>query len=298
VPPVTTTTILQLVHLPTKLKTFHLPYGPILMGLACMLGLGLVMVLIASQLHRGRTAADLLAPGLYGVVGRMGGGKSYFLALAAFSALGKKRLVYANYRVEGAIMYQSWGELLGLPHCEAEGCLLGNGTCPDRNRGPMILMDEVHLWFPSEAWKCPVEVTGFLSQLRKLRVTMLWASQHEAHVGKRLIRLSFGMWKCVHYRQGHQYTLFDAVGYNTAKAEKLARMNVVRKADVMRLYDTNEVVNASVEWGDGAGFENLSVTRPAGPAQPRPTVSRANGGGAVGPFVLLRVPDRSTEKSA
>ena len=203
---VTTTTAVH-IHLQAQ----RLPVGLILRVVLMMGVVVLAMVAVAAVLHRKQTKGDLNAPGLYGVVGRMGGGKSYFLALAAWIAKAAGRPVYANYDIAGATRYRSWGELLSMAHCKVEGCRLGARVC-EKNRGPMIVMDEVHLWFPSEAWKCPVEITGFLSQLRKLKVTMLWASQHEAHVGKRLIRLSFGFWKCEHYRQGHRYTLYERSG--------------------------------------------------------------------------------------
>lgn len=258
----------------------HLPVKLVLTALGVMLLGGVVMVALASVLHRRQTKGDLNAPGLFGVVGRMGGGKSYFLALAADRAKSSGRVVWANYAVEGCQRYSSWSEILGIPHCSVKGCVLGARLCKD-NRGPMLLMDEVHLWFPSEAWKAPVEITALLSQLRKLKVTMLWASQHEAHVGKRLIRLSFAFWKCEHFRRGHRYTLFDSVGYGTAKQERLARMNVVRKQDVMASYDTYEIVQSSVEWGDGQGFEDLTIRSPSAGTGPR-TAQRSGRRGRTG----------------
>lgn len=268
----TTTTTTFVVHL-HGVKASMLPVGLILKVFAAMFAVGLVMVAIGAMFHRKQTKGDLQAPGLYGVVGRMGGGKSYFLALACFDAVASGRPVYANFAVDGGLRYRNWQEVLEIPHCADEGCKLGARTCKD-NRGPMLVMDEVHLWFPSHAWRCPDEVTGLLSQLRKLKVTMLWASQHEAHVGKKLIRLSFAFWKCEHYKRGHRYTLYDAVGFGTAKQEKLARMNVLRKSAVMASYDTHEIVQTSVEWGDSGGTgkapSSISARTDAAPGIPEP----------------------------
>ena len=71
----------------------------------------------------------------------------------------------------------SWGELIAIPHCIDAGCTwerVEAGLCP--NKGPLVLMDEADLWFPSEAWRSPVEVNKWLKQLRKLGITMCWAT--------------------------------------------------------------------------------------------------------------------------
>ena len=224
--------------------------------------IGVVFVVFAAFLHRGRTRADWGAPGLYGVVGRMGGGKSYFLALAASTCRKQGRAIYANYELEGASRYHSWQELMMVP------------------KKSVILMDEVHLWWPSEAWRCPPEIMAFVSQIRKQGITFFWASQHEEFVAKRLRRLTFGYWKCEHFRRGHRYTLFDGVGYGTAKAQRLARMNVVRSKEVMASYDTLAILDGSVEWGDGQGFENLSIFGKPDPPDTTGTAQRSGRPGA------------------
>jgi hypothetical protein len=284
-------------HRHVKSALPHLPVGLIVDGLLVLLGVAVLLGAVGAVLHRSRTKADFGAPGLYGVVGRMGGGKSYFLALVAFTARQRGRLIFANYALDGAEKYRSWVEVLSIPHCADSDCSWARveaGDCP--NAGPLVVMDEVHLWFPSEAWRCPVEVTGWLSQLRKHGITMLWASQHDEFVGRRLRRLTFGYWKCVHFRRGHQYTLFDGATFGKAKPERLARMNVVRKVEVMASYNTREIVDSSVEWGDGAGFEQLAV-RPSGLGSGRPGPAKRSGDRLTSLGVILPVASGSERSS-
>ena len=102
--------------------------------------------------------------------------------------------------------------------------------------------------------------------------------QHEEFLGRRLRRLTFAYWKCVRYRQGHQFTLYDAQSFGKAKPERLARMNHVRKPEVMASYNTREIIDSSVEWGDGQGFEKLSLRVGEGTGAGRPPEAVAGDG--------------------
>jgi hypothetical protein len=247
---------------------FHgLSFGHGIYGIAAVgVAVGVLFMGVLSLLHRGQNRAEWDNPGLYGVVGRMGAGKSYLLAYIGQAAVRAGRPVYANYELAGAERYRGWGEVLDIPP----------GDPADRSTWPVVLLDEVHLWWSVEMWRAPGEVMAWASQLRKQKITVFWASQHENFVSKRLIRLTFGIWTCVRYRQGHQYTMFDGATFMTpSKRERLTRMYVKRSRDVMAAYDTNEVVQGSMEWGDGQGFERLTVTRATADV----------GAGAVGPEV-------------
>ena len=136
----------------------------------------------------------------------------------------------------------------------------------------MVLMDEVHLWWPREAWRAPGDVMAWASQLRKQKITMFWASQSVAFVSNRLIRLTFGIWSCVRLRSGHQITRCGLLrpARRLSQRERLSRMYVKRAAAVMAAYNTNEIVAGSMEWGDGQGFESLSV-RGSAPGADQPS---------------------------
>ncbi len=257
----------------------HLPWKLILLGGAGVLGLVLLLLLLATVLHRKQNRSDWASPGLYGVEGRMGAGKSYMLAWCGVQALASGRPVWANFDLQGAHRYTCWADLLEVPQGD-----------PDRRETwPMVLMDEVHLWWPREAWRAPGDVMAWASQLRKQKITMFWASQSVAFVSNRLIRLTFGIWSCVRLRSGHQYTLWAAETYQRlSQRERLSRMYVKRAAAVMAAYNTNEIVAGSMEWGDGQGFESLSVRRSA-PGADRP--SEAVGRTGAGPRHLAAVVD-------
>ena len=162
-------------------------------------------------------------------------------------------------------------------------------------------MDEVHLWWPSEAWKCPPEIMGFVSQIRKMKCTFLWASQHDEFVARRLRRLTLAYWFCKRYRDGHQYTLYEGVGFNASKSvpgERIARMNVVRKKSVMAMYDTTEFVEGSVEWGDGQGFEDLALGRSTLAAAPSGSAQRSGRPGGPQPLHVVQSRSRPFKSGA
>ena len=63
-------------------------------------------------------------------------------------------------------------------------------------------------------------------------------------------------------------------------------MNVVRKRAVMDSYDTHQIVESSVEWGDGQGFESLTLEPTqdgrTGPRTAQRSGRRGRTAGAVG----------------
>src|SRR5579872_7143711 len=121
----------------------------------------------------------------------MGRGKSYLMALAAWWAFRAKRPVWANFELHGAHFYSNWSEVLQAPP------------------GSMVLMDEAQLWWASTDHAAPTEVRQWITQLRKHRITCLWASQDASFVARWLRTLSFGIWECRKFKSGHRYTLVD-----------------------------------------------------------------------------------------
>lgn len=196
-----------------------LPYG------AGAIVLAVLLAGAAALLSRKVTKKQGDAAGLYGVVGRMGAGKTYFMTARALAARRDGRAVYANYGVTGCDRVRSWSEVLAVP------------------AGSVVLLDEVHLWWPSETWQVDPALAAWVSQLRKAGITCYWSSQHEAFVSKRLRRLTFGYWLGERFKAGHRYSFFDAVNFESpSKRERLARHYLRRDQIVMDSYDTFELV--------------------------------------------------------
>jgi hypothetical protein len=223
------------------------------------------MLLTTVVLRRRSAALEAAQPGLHGVVGRMGGGKSYFLADHCMSAVKAGRLVFANFEIQGARPLDRWEDVLAVPN----GCL--------------VLIDEAHLWWPSDSWRAPVEVRSWITQLRHHGITCFWASQSVMFVAKWLRVLSFSIWECERYKRGHQYSQFlwqhaERVG-SPAKRPTLSRVYRVRSSAVMHSYDHLGDVRSAVEWG-GADLGAPSALRDEGsrsaqvlPIRPRPELA-------------------------
>lgn len=195
--------------------------------------LALVMWVSASGLHRMTSRAVMLSPGLYGVTGRMGRGKSYFLALLAYWGRKAHREVFANYELEGAGFLSEWADILAVP------------------TGSIVLIDEAQLWWGSTDHAAPVEVRAWITQLRKRKITCVWASQDFTFVARWLRLLSFGIWECARRGRGHVYTLVDPsqAGRSKKYQKSLSKFFVARRRRVMRTYDTLGIVSSSREWG-------------------------------------------------
>lgn len=213
----------------------ELRFLPWLPYFGVVFGVSLLMVLLANVLHRMTAGSVTMDAGLYGVTGRMGRGKSYFLALAASWAFRRSRSVFANFELAGASLLTSWSEIVSVP---------------DRS---LVLIDEVQLWWASGDHAAPIEVREWVTQLRKKKITCLWASQDVSFVARWLRLLSFGIWECRRLGRGHRYTLVDPsqAGRSPSQQKSLARFHVRRKRRVMALYDTLGLVSSSREWGSG-----------------------------------------------
>jgi hypothetical protein len=186
-------------------------------------------------LHHKSAKSDFCRPGLHGVVGRMGGGKTLLMTLAALHCMKKGRPVFANYKVTGATQLKSWADVVAVPI------------------GSLVLLDEVHLWWPSTAYKVPPDLAAWCSQLRKLQITCIWSSQDWAFVAKRLRLLTFTCWFATRAPMGgHVYKCYDAydMGSGRRKAPPLSTMVIKRPKEVMAAYDTLELVQGGCSWDD------------------------------------------------
>ena len=220
-----------------------LAYLPYMVG---AFAVAIALIMLGNVLHRMTAGAVMMEPGLYGITGRMGRGKSYLMALVAWRAKRHRRRccskanypdghrpIYANFHIDGATEYSNWTEVLGVPH------------------GSIVFMDEVQLWWGSADYGAPVEVRAWVTQLRKNHLTVLWATQDASFVARWFRVLSFGIWECGKSGRKHRYTLVDPsqAGLSPARQKSLSKFHVVRKRKVMAQYDTLGLVKASREWG-------------------------------------------------
>ena len=232
-----------------------------------LLSIAFLLIIGTAFGRRKQVHHDATAAGLFGVTGRMGGGKSYFMTWMAYAALQKQRPVFATYELTGWISFEEYEQKLeaGLPTFAP--VLVDNWQQIIRvpNRA-MVLVDEAHGWWPSSAYRSPVEVNMWISTLRHRGITFFWGTQWVDSVAKWLRALSFGIWECENYKVGHRYTLYHPrkIYGKIGTREYDARIVVKRKQEVMDLYDTHNDARHSVEWGgEGEVLKTRIESRPA-----------------------------------
>jgi hypothetical protein len=232
------------------------------------------MVFAAGRLSKLTALKMLTEPGLFGVTGRMGRGKSYLMTLFAFYAMKQRRVVFANYSLHGTKTYEeflAWIAVVGRDvQLDKSGDPIGWLVPKDhRKEWPwpveysnwaqmldapmmaMILIDEAQIWWQSADHAAPTHVAAWVTRIRKRQQTVLWGSQDFSFVGRWLRVLSGGIWECRKVGATHRYTLVDVsqAGKDPKVQKTMARFRVRRKKKVMALYDTMETVSSSREWG-------------------------------------------------
>ena len=235
-----------------------------------LFGLTLAGICVAIPLHRRQTRREVTAPGLWAVVGRMGAGKTFFMAWCAVRALSEGRVVFSNFRLRGSVPFSEWSESGGrvvLVRSWSEVL-----AAPD---GALVLLDEMHLWWPSDAKRVPVSLAAWLSQLRKRRLTVVWSSQDWAFVGRRVRRLTFGVWEGQPLGGRSVYSQYPPQGYDQSfrsRPKRSARMVLRHSRAVREIYDTREIVLGLSGFGDEGGElsggvgDDAAALVPLGPA--------------------------------
>jgi hypothetical protein len=220
------------------------------------LGLSAVMFALAGALHRMEYKKSVSLYGLYGVVGKFGRGKSYFLAWLAYDAMQHGRQVYTikadppmiNNDLRPMIGKKGKGTEQSPAAIEVEDWH-GIISVPD---GSMVLLDEVQLWWRASDRGAPVEVQQWITQLRKHDVTVVWASQFSSNVSVWLRKLSAGIFECSKFRKGHRYLLYEchAVrGEHNQRCKSESAVYLVRSKAVQAFYNTKAFITTGVEWG-------------------------------------------------
>jgi hypothetical protein len=243
----------------TALKPIELIHTHSLMGFVEASFLFIVpFILFGLFLNRKQAYAELMKPGLFGIIGMMGAGKSYFMTAVAWYAHKNDRLVFANYDLKGQVDYATWDSSGRPGHRFVR---VTNWTqirsIPDKS---IVLIDEAHIWWGSNDYKAPPEQRQWITQLRKHKITCIWASQDISFVARWLRLLSFGVWIGARWRTGHIYKLYQvaqigAGGKATSKSELTVTLRRARK--IMKLYDTFQTVDSSIEWG---GVDEVQFT--------------------------------------
>lgn len=216
----------------------------------------------ASLLKRRSIAYDATTPGLYGVTGRFGSGKSYFLTWMASICLKRGRLVFATYEIAGHRSFSEWRASFDAGELWIGPVLVTNWSeILQAPNDSLVIIDEAQGWWPSNAWNCPTEVKMWLSTIRHRGITVWWGTQWVNSVARWLRELSFGIWECEHFKAGHRYTLYDprVIGAKKGTRTYDARIVLRRSADIMAMYDTHNDARSSVEWGGADAGMGASV---------------------------------------
>jgi hypothetical protein len=244
-----------------------------------LLTLGFGTALIAFLLSKRQVSSNFEMSGINGVVGRFGGGKTYFLTHLALIALKKGRLVFSNYPIGDVASVQEFSEYVNrvgrIDQLDRHGRVRGwrPGTHDLTTGEPVtwtrtieyeiwdeildvpidsfVIMDEAHIWWPSSSSGAPVEVKQWITQLRHRGILALWASQDVEFVARWLRKLSFGVWECSRIKNGHMMVFYEPRMAESSRVQRpsMARIFLVRKKEVMNAYDTLATVNSGVEWG-------------------------------------------------
>ncbi len=221
-------------------------YVPYVVGIGIVaILLGFALWIIGHALHRKQSKREMDAYGMYGVLGRFGAGKTYFMTWYGVRALKAGRKVFANYSV-----------MVPLPNGEEGPSTLfarrvTNWTeVINAGRGALILLDEADLWWESSDWKAPKEVSAFCKQIRKEDMTLFWSSQDDNFVSKKLRRLTNAYWIGESMGGGHNYTMYAAENFDRpSMRQKIAKQFLFRTDEIMSSYDTREIVQPVTEWG-------------------------------------------------
>src|ERR1035437_1960129 len=233
----------------------------LILPIIILFSLGILLIAGTALGRRHQVAHDATSPGIYGVTGRMGGGKSYFLTWMATLQLARHRPVFCTYEVNGYMTFDEWLEKEQSLQQWTGAVLIEPSIMQGDGKGwhqiiqvppnCMVIVDEAHGWWPSRAYAAPTEVTMWISTLRHRRITFFWATQWTDAVAKWIRALSFGIWECENFKAGHRYTLYHPRKINGKIGSRQydARIILKRKDEVMAMYDTHNTAAHSVQWG-------------------------------------------------
>ncbi|MQB01775.1 MAG: hypothetical protein GEU78_16090 [Actinobacteria bacterium] len=196
-----------------------------------------------------------MAGSLEGFVGRFGAGKTLLMTWRAYKAQGNYDELWSNYTLVPEFFPKV--ELHKFTTGDEFFAMIRNAL--DRVDGRpggirrLLVIDEIHSLFDARAWaQLPLEALTPLSQLRKAGLTILYTSQHESQVEKRIRNYTNFMWLCRSWGRDFNIlrdaplvfwaTAYDNFEFRRPGAEKLGSVVFRVSKKKARLYDTFEVV--------------------------------------------------------
>jgi len=237
-------------------------------------GVGFVFLawLLVSIGHRKLLRVEVNQYGMFAVVGAFGRGKTYLATWLAYYLLHpdqsrqtrkwQPRRVFSNMpALKGQTeCVSTWADVVRI--CRQYG--YHQWTNPDG--GFLLVLDEAHTWWDSAEVSRPVEIAEIVSQLRKLKVTVILTTQDWSFLPERLRKLCSGVWLAERsVKPGwHTYTSYDTPRGRVIPlaAKKMGRIRVKRQACVMEAYDTTEFVRGSALSALGEAHAVRQTERP------------------------------------
>jgi hypothetical protein len=204
-----------------------------------------------------------------GFQGRPGAGKTAAMVAWAYKLKQQGREVFANvplvdYRIGAKKRFFFFGQLaVGPANEETFGKpwagMINNIDEALTLDNALILLDEVHLWLPAQAWAdIPFEVTSYLSQQRKNGLDIWYTAQNNGNVFNKLRQLTAILWSCARYGPWSVIT-----GADPETKENYGRRVHWLHAGIWALYDTGYEVGQR----DGAGGKRGANRRYQSPEQ-------------------------------
>jgi len=128
---------------------------------------------------------------LVGIMGKMGAGKTLTQSvLATYLSNYTKVPLYANYGLKGAKPIMKLSELWDLNNA-------------------IVCLDEIWLTMDARLWKDNVQVTRFINQTRKKKLTIFFTTQHIKQVELRVRNATDILVYCERKNEGHWLYFVD-----------------------------------------------------------------------------------------
>lgn len=213
------------------------------------------------------------------IYGKLGAGKTALAVQRAVKLARRHRLpLISNAPMrDDVVVLRSWQDLAGLELCTAVSDSCGNDMADHRCPGchpAVILLDEVHLWLPSQPGLMPPDhvrdAIHLLSFARKRGWTVIATTQFPTRVSTQFRYLCTEVLQVKPLSQGsvhmigemHPDTLKPILGFAGLFFPKAGRYN--HRAEVMPLW------NLEGKLGQGAGGGKAGRDAPAAPPPPPP----------------------------
>ena len=162
------------------------------------------------------------------ILGRRGSGKSLFGVRLA-----------EQYHLNGITIFSNYN--MTIPHYDIDFSELA--TFPDYLHDCVIFMDEMHVGSDAyDFWKTRVKnITDFITQIRKRRITLYYMTQVKTQVAKRLRQQTDYIFQCekMDYPDIFRVDIFD--NYEIAPDDYI-RTIIYNGKQYYDMFDTNQLI--------------------------------------------------------